>query len=70
MSERRRPHRRVDVSGYTSPWPDRMRSFVDAVVWVTLGMTVLIPFAAFCVLWLALVGKAACAVAEWVGVVL
>ena len=47
-----------------------MRSFVDAVLWVTIGMTVLIPFAAFCVLWLALVGKAACAIAGWVGVVL
>lgn len=70
VSDRRRPHRRVDVSGYVSPWPDRIRSFVDAVIWVTIGMTVLIPFAAFCVLWLAVVGKVACTVANWIGVVL
>lgn len=70
MSVRRKPHRRIDVSQYVSPWPDRIRSFADAVLWITVGMTVLIPFAVFCVLWLAVVGKAACIVANWIGVVL
>ena len=66
----RRPHRREDAPRYESPWPARVRSFADALLWVTVGMLALVPFAAFNVVWLVLVGKVACAILMWLGVVL